>query len=139
MRDEPSRRQVKVARIIKESVCDSIANRLSDPRIKGFVSVTKVDTSPDLRNADVYLSIMADSESDRRKTFSAIQHAGRHIQSLLGSKMTSKYCPHLHFKEDADFKKTLDTMRLIDEATREFKAKSDGQDGIDTHDEEIDQ
>lgn len=136
MRQAPSRRQVKVARVIKESVSDSIANRLSDPRIKGFVSVIRVDTSPDLRSADVYLSIMADSDSDRRKTFRAIQHAERHIQSLLGSKMTSKYCPHLHFKEDENFKKTLETMRLIEEARKEL---DDGRDEIDPdgQDEEV--
>ena len=119
----PSRRQEKVARVIKESVSNTITTRLSDPRIQGFVSVTKVDISPDLRNADIFLSIMTDDETARRKTFAAIEHATRHIQAQLSHKMTSKYCPHLTFHEDVNFKKTLETLRLIDEATEELKDK----------------
>ncbi len=52
-----TRRQEKVARVVKEAVSDAIAHRLSDPRIEGFVSVTRVEMSPDLRNANVFLSI----------------------------------------------------------------------------------
>ncbi|MHC5060568.1 MAG: 30S ribosome-binding factor RbfA [Planctomycetota bacterium] len=119
----PSRRQEKVARIVRESVSDTVANRLSDPRIEGFVSVTEVDMSPDLRNAYVFLSIMADNDTVRRRTFSAIEHATRHIQARLSHRMTSKFCPHLHFREDTKMKKTLETLKLIDEATREIKEK----------------
>ena len=118
---EPSRRQEKVARVIRESVSDTIANRLSDPRIQGIVSVTDVDISPDLKNADVSLSIMATDEKHAKKTLLAIQHATRHIQARLGRKMTSKFCPRLHFIEDTKFRKTLDTLRLIDEVSKEFK------------------
>lgn len=118
---EPSRRQEKVARVIRESVSDTISNRLSDPRIKGIVSVTEVDISPDLKNADVSLSIMAADEKQAKKTLLAIQHASRHIQARLGRKMTSKFCPRLHFVEDTKFRKTLDTLRLIEEAAKEFK------------------
>jgi len=124
----PSRRQEKVARVIKESVSDTITNRLSDPRIEGFVSVTEVDVSPDLRNADVYLSIMSDDDTARRKTFSAIEHAARHIQTQLGRRMTSKYCPHLRFHEDTKFKNTLETLRIIEEASKEFQEKDAEQD-----------
>jgi ribosome-binding factor A len=54
-----TRRQEKVARVVKEVVSDAIANHLNDPRIEGFVSVTRVDMSADLRSADVYLSIFS--------------------------------------------------------------------------------
>ena len=55
----PTRRQEKVARVIREVVSDAIANHLSDPRITGFVSVTRVEVMADMRSADVYLSIFA--------------------------------------------------------------------------------
>ncbi len=119
----PSRRQERVARVIKESVSDTIANRLSDPRIEGMVSITEVDVSPDLRKADVFLSIMSRDDTARRKTFAAIEHATRHIQSLLGHKMTSKFCPHLRFHEDAKLKSTLETLRIIEAASKELKEK----------------
>ena len=119
----PSRRQEKVARIIKESVSDSIANHLSDPRIEGLISITEVDISPNLRKADVYVSIMAADQKTRNRTFAAIEHAAKHIQTRLGHKMTSKFCPHLEFHQDEKLKKTLETLNLIDDAAKEFREK----------------
>ena len=116
-----SRRQEKIARVIRESVSDTIANRLNGPRIEGFVTVTEVDVSPDLRNAEVGLSIMAPKESTIKRTFEAIEHARSHIQLLLGERMTSKYCPRLHFHEDKKLKKTMETLNLIKSVSREFR------------------
>ena len=118
-----SRRQEKIARVICESVSDTIANRLSDPRITGLVTVTKVEPSPNLKDADVYLSIMAANEGDKKKTFTAIEHAVRHIQQRLGHKMTSKFCPKLHFHEDKKFKHMMETFRIIDEVSRDIEDK----------------
>ena len=120
----PSRRQEKVARVVRESVSDTIANRLNDPRIEGLVSVTEVDVSPDLRNAFIFLSVMSADNSARRKTFTAIEHATKHIQTRLGHRMTSKFCPRLHFREDTKIKNTLETLRIIDEATKEIQEKN---------------
>jgi ribosome-binding factor A len=111
-----TRRQEKVARVIKESVSDAIAHHLNDPRIEGFVSVTRVDVAPNMRKADVYVSIFGKDETGQRKTFAAIEHARSRIQSLLAGEMNSKFCPVLHFYRDEKFKKTLEIMRLIDEA-----------------------
>ncbi|MHC4355618.1 MAG: ribosome-binding factor A [Planctomycetota bacterium] len=61
----PTRRQEKVARVVKEAVSDAIANHLSDPRIEGLVSVTEVDVAPDMRTADVYVSILGKNEASQ--------------------------------------------------------------------------
>ncbi|UCE49324.1 MAG: 30S ribosome-binding factor RbfA [Phycisphaerales bacterium] len=118
-----TRRQEKVARVVKEAVSDAIAHHLSDPRIEGFVSVTRVDVAPDMRNADIFLSIFGKDEASQNKTFAAIEHARSRIQFLLASEVQSKFCPVLHFYRDEKFKKTLETMRLIDEATKELEDK----------------
>jgi ribosome-binding factor A len=124
-----TRRQEKVARIVKEVVSDAIAHHLSDPRISGFVSVTRVDMTTDLRNADVYISVFAGNEADQNKAFAAITHARSRIQSLLASQVQSKFCPVLHFYKDEKFKKTLEILNLIDKATKEFKGEdSDKED-----------
>lgn len=117
----PSRRQEKIARVVKEVVCDAVLNHLGDPRITGFVSVTKVDMAPDLRKAEVYLSILAESEAAKNRTFAAIEHARKRIQFLLGGALDSKFCPILAFHQDEHFQKTLETMRLIDEVAHEFE------------------
>jgi ribosome-binding factor A len=118
-----TRRQEKVARVVKEVVSDAIAHHLNDPRIDGFVSVTRVDMAADLRNADVYVSIFGRDQADQNKTFTAITHAKSRIQSLLADKMQSKFCPVLHFYKDEKFKKTLETLKLIEQATSEMKEK----------------
>ena len=122
-----TRRQEKVARIVKEAISDAIANHLNDPRIEGFVSVTRVEMRTDLRNADVYLSIFGGGESAQNKTFQAISHAGNRIQSLLAGRMQSKFCPVLHFYRDEQFKNTLEIMRLIDQAKSEYENRGDDE------------
>ena len=119
-----TRRQEKVARVVKEAVSEAIANHLSDPRIEGFVSVTKVDMTADLRIADVYVSIFGKDDSSQNKTFAAITHARSRIQSLLAGKLQCKFCPVLRFHKDDKFKKTLETMNLIDQTATELEDKN---------------
>ena len=118
-----TRRQEKVARVVREAVSDTIANHLNDPRIEGFVSVTEVDIAADLRSADVYISVFGGDETAQNKTFAAIQHARSRIQSLLAGRIKSKFCPILRFCKDEKFKKTLETMKLIDQAVSEQEEK----------------
>lgn len=119
----PTRRQEKVARVVKEAVSDAIANHLNDPRIEGFVSVTRVDMAADLRNADVYLSIFGKNDAAQNRTFTAISHAKKRIQSLVAGRMQSKFCPVLHFYMDEKFKKTLEIMKLIEQTVNNPEKK----------------
>jgi len=122
----PTRRQEKIARLIKEVVSDAIASRLSDPRITRFISVTRVTVSADLRNADVYLSIFAASDSEKERTLEAMTGARARIQGLLAAAMKSKFCPVLRFHKDEQFQKMLETMRLIEQVADERRAR-DGE------------
>jgi ribosome-binding factor A len=126
-----TRRQEKVARVVKEAVSDAIAHHLNDPRISGFVSVTRVDMTADLRNANVYISIFGSDEAGQNKVFTAIIHARSRIQSLLAGRVRSKFCPVLHFYKDEKFKKTLETLNLIDQAVKDLRDKeSDADDDL---------
>ncbi len=119
----PTRRQEKVARVVKEAVSDAIANHLNDPRIGGFVSVTRVEMAADLRNADVFLSIFDKNDTAQNRTFTAISHAKSRIQSLVAGRMRSKFCPVLHLYRDEKLKKTLEIMKLIDQAVNKPENK----------------
>jgi ribosome-binding factor A len=125
----PTRRQEKVARLVKEVVSDTILSHLSDPRITGIVSVTRVVVTADIRNADVYLSIFGASDSEKSRTFEAITHARARIQSLLAAAVHSKFCPALHFHKDEQFQKMLEIMRLIDQVASEHRDEGGGPDG----------
>jgi ribosome-binding factor A len=124
----PTRRQEKVARVVKEAVSDAIANHLGDPRIEGLVSVTRVEIGADLRSADVYVSIFGKDDAAQDRTFAAIAHARSRIQSLLAGRMQSKFCPVLRFHKDEKLKKTLETMKLIEQAVGELEQ----QDSVET-------
>jgi len=114
-----TRRQQRLARVVKEVVSDAIANHLNDPRIEGFVSVTRVNIAADLRSTDVYISIFGKNDATQNRTFEAIIHAKSRIQLLLAQKIQSKFCPVLHLYRDENFKKTLETIRLIEHTISE--------------------
>lgn len=119
----PTRRQEKIARVIREAVSDAIANHISDPRMEALVSVTKVDVSTDMRIANVYLSLFGGTEAAQNKTFAAILHARKRIQGVLAEHIQSRFCPIINLHKDENFKKALETMKLIDDLASEFKDK----------------
>lgn len=116
-----SRRQQKVARVIMGSVSFTILNRLSDPRITGLVSITEVDVAPDMKNATVFISILAPDEQKQTTSFNAICHAIGPIQAQLGRDLTGRICPRLRFERDNKTRKTLETLRLIDQVRQEYQ------------------
>lgn len=122
-----SRRQEKVARIIKEAVSNAIRDGLNDPRIEGIVSVTRVTLSADLRLADVYISIFGTDEKKQQLTFFALTGARSRIQSFVADELDSKFCPVLRFRQDEAFKKTIETMNIIDRAARELAEKEQAE------------
>jgi ribosome-binding factor A len=119
----PTIRQGKVARIIRDAVSEAVTNHLNDPRIEGFISVTKVEVTADIRVADVYISIFGTDEAAQNRAFEAITHARSRIQLFLGDRMQSKFCPVLRLYRDESIKKTQEIMKLIDRAADEFKDK----------------
>lgn len=125
-----------MARAIRDSVSRAIGTKLSDPRITGLVSVTGVTISPDAKNATVYLSIFGADETAAKLTFTAIRHAAGHLQAILGKDLPGRTCPYLGFELDNQMKKTLETLRLIDEAEREYKTSDDDETESDDDDME---
>jgi ribosome-binding factor A len=118
-----TRRQEKVARAIKEAVSNAIANHLNDPRIEGFVSVTRVEVAADLRTADVYLSVFGKDDAAQNRTYEAIMHARSRIQSLLAGELRCKFCPVLRLQKDEEFKKAMETIKLIEDTTKQREKK----------------
>jgi ribosome-binding factor A len=89
-------RMRRVNEILREAIAEEVRD-LKDPRI-GFVTITGVDTSPDLRTAIVYYSVL---EEDHAPTGEALQHAAPHIQEGIASQVRLKYLPKLRFELDA--------------------------------------
>jgi ribosome-binding factor A len=118
-----SRRQEKMARVIKEAVSEAILNNLSDPRIHGMITVTRVELTPDMKTADIYLSIYAGDKAKEMTTFKVIENANNHIRVLSSKYVTAKFMPRFCFHMDEQYKKTLEILNLIDKAAEEYKDK----------------
>lgn len=110
-----SYRLERAAHAIRDVVSDAIANRLSDPRISRFTSVTRVEVSKDLRMAHVYVSVMGE-EADGATTMKGLDSARGAIQTLLAKRLEIRQCPSLRFHLDHGLKRAAETIRQIDEA-----------------------
>ncbi len=79
-----------------------ILRRLKDraPEIKGMISVTEADVAPDLKTANIYVSIYGASEEDTKRTFAALQQNAGYVRHELAQVMRSRTVPALTFKMD---------------------------------------
>ena len=111
-----SRRSERLAESVKQEVSKIILYELKDPRIS-FITVTKVEIAPDLKNAKVYISILGD-ESTRKKNLRAIEHAKGFIQAKVGAQLQIRYTPILTFCLDESVQKSLHISKLIDDAIK---------------------
>ncbi len=106
-------RMRRVNEVIREVLGAAISTEMKDPRI-GFVTVTDVDTSPDLRAARVYVSVLG-SESEREDALAGLRSAQGFLQSRIGSEMTIKRTPSLSFHYDETVEKGVRISQMLDE------------------------
>jgi ribosome-binding factor A len=102
----------RVNEALREVLSEGIGT-LKDPRI-GFVTVTGVDTSPDLRQATVYVSVLG-SEKKRDATIAGLQSSHGVLQSLVNSELRLKRTPQLTFEYDPTVERGARLSQLIDE------------------------
>jgi ribosome-binding factor A len=102
----------RVNEAVKEVVSEGLGE-LKDPRI-GFVTVTGVETSPDLRHARVFVSVLG-SEAKRRKTLAGLEAAHGVLQARLARELRLKRTPQLAFEYDPTVERGVRMTQLIDE------------------------
>jgi ribosome-binding factor A len=102
--------------VMRKAVGTAIAEELDDPRI-GFVTVTAVDTSPDLRTARVYVSVLGD-ESERESTLVGLRAAHGVLQAAIARETRIKYTPTLTFAYDEGPERAVRLARLLDDQER---------------------
>ena len=91
-------RMRRVDEAMRAVLSDAIATDLKDPRV-GFVTVTGVRTSPDLRHARVYVSVLGD-EPARSASLDGLRSAHGYLQRRLATELTLKHTPSLTFEYD---------------------------------------
>ena len=107
----PTARMRRVNEAIKEILGEAITTELKDPRI-GFVTVTEVDTSPDLRAARVYVSVLG-SEEERERSLAGLRSSHGFLQGKIASAMRMKRTPTLTFEYDESAERGDRISRLL--------------------------
>jgi len=106
-------RMRRVNEAVREVVSVRIAEGLRDPRI-GFVTVTSVDTSPDLRQARVYVSVLGNPE-EREATMAGLESAHGVLQQAVGRELRLKHTPTLQFVFDESIERGMRISELLDD------------------------
>jgi ribosome-binding factor A len=124
-------RMRRVDEALRAVLSDAIGKDLQDPRI-GFVTVTEVKTSPDLRHARVYVSILGD-ERTRAQSLAGLRSAHGFLQSRIAAELTMKLTPALQFEYDDSVDRAMRVSRLIDQldAAARTDDRDDATDGQD--------
>ncbi len=91
-------RMRRVDEAMREVLSDAITSEVKDPRV-GFVTVTSVDTAPDLRQARVYVSVLG-TESQRRRSLDGLRSAHGYLQRRVADELHLKHTPTLDFVYD---------------------------------------
>ena len=121
-KDGKRRRQCKVEEQVKRILGDILQAGANDPRI-GFVSVIRVETTGDLKNARVYVSIMGE-DVEVEKSLEGLRSARSYFQRELGHRMSSRYTPVISFVLD----ESIEYSERIDRILSELKREDDVED-----------
>jgi ribosome-binding factor A len=107
-----SRRLQRLNVLIREEVSDLIRRELRDPRLAEIVTLTRVSTSPDLRAATVYVSVMGD-EDEKANTMLALTRAAPFIRRQLISRLSIRRTPDIEFELDESMEKAAHILDLM--------------------------
>ena len=106
-------RMRRVDEAMREVLSDAITSELKDPQV-GFVTVTAVDTTPDLRQARVFVSVLG-TDSERRRSLDGLRSAHGFLQRRVADELRLKHTPTLTFFHDDTAERAQRLERLMDE------------------------
>ena len=116
-------RSYRVGELIHKNISEIISRGLKDPRI-GFVTITSVDVTSDLRYARVYYTVIG-SEKEKADSGIGIEKATPYIRRQLASKMTIRHTPELTFVYD----ESIEYGNRIDSILKDINDESDNNSG----------
>ena len=111
------RRSLQIASNIQRELQNRLARGLADPRIKGMITVTKVELSDDLKNAKAYISVMP--EEHGKITMHGLTSATRKLRKEVMDRIHIKEMPTLKFVYDEGHKAQMEVMALLEQDRQE--------------------
>lgn len=111
-------RQQRVREAYRQELSQLIQRELKDPRI-GFLSITDVEVSGDLRQVKVYVSVMGDQQV-KEETMAALDWARSFLRSEMGKRVRLRYTPELFFYLDESIERGVRLKGLLDQLGQEI-------------------
>ncbi|MDD7221200.1 MAG: 30S ribosome-binding factor RbfA [Oscillospiraceae bacterium] len=99
----------------------SLIRTVKDPRVHGLISITRVDTTTDLRYCRVYVSVL--DHSDVKEVVKGLKSAAGYLRRELGRVLTLRYTPELQFIEDDSIERGVRMVSMIDRVLEEDEEK----------------
>jgi ribosome-binding factor A len=118
-----SERTRRIDHLLREEISAIIRREVEDPRV-GFVTITEVEVSPDLRHATVWASVIGD-ERERRATIAVLGRAMPYVRHHLGA-LRLKRIPELHLREDDTAQRGTRVMQLLEQLQAEGVDAAEG-------------
>jgi len=112
-----TRRIDRISAQLKSEISDIIARELNDPRI-GFVTITSVKVSNDLRHARVYVTVLGDTRT-RDETLKGLRSASGFIRGEIGHRLRIKFIPDIKFELDTSVERTANVLNTLDKLMKE--------------------
>jgi ribosome-binding factor A len=103
----------RIDELLRQEIGVIISREIADPRV-GFATVTSVETTPDLRHAKVFVSVIGQA-ADRKATLSALGRAMPFIQHELGKRLRIKRIPQFHLELDDTLERGTRVLHLLNE------------------------
>ena len=94
----------------------SLLRTVKDPRVLGLVTITRVDTTPDLRYAKVYVSVL--DKSDVKEVVKGLKSAGGYLRREVGRALSLRYTPELVFQADDSIDRGTHILKLLNDIER---------------------
>ncbi|MCK4362315.1 MAG: 30S ribosome-binding factor RbfA [Dehalococcoidia bacterium] len=111
-----SRRTERLNDLIQEEISELLRRQIKDPRLSCFLTVTRVDTSPDLRFAKVFISIMG-SDEEKNKAMDGLASASGFLYRELRGRLSLHRTPRLVFYKDDSIERGAQVLHLMKEVT----------------------
>ncbi len=111
-------RTLRVSEEIKKIVSELLRDQLKDPRLDAMVSVTRVETTNDLRLANIYISVIG---GDLAEVIAGLNSAKGFVRRAIGNQLKLHYTPEPIFKADNSIAESIRMSKLIDEVNKRDK------------------
>lgn len=112
-----SKRTHRVGDLIKQEISELLIRKINDPRI-GFLTITAVEMTKDLRHAKVFFSTTG-NEQEREQTIIGLKSATGYIKRELGERLELRYIPEIVFQYDPSLEYGSRVLKVIDEINKE--------------------